>query len=82
MRQWYSDIKLAATKKRKKPAAKMNSDKFEKYYRAGKPLFTRAALLDIATQISSGQPVIHFDDFHGLSKPQRKSRVPEWLSSG
>lgn len=82
MRPWYSDTKLAATKQRKKTTAKMNSDRFEKYYRAGKPLFTRAALLDIATQISSGQPVIHLDDFHGLSKPQRRSRVPDWLSSG
>jgi hypothetical protein len=80
LRQWYSDIRLAATKKRKKAAAKIKSERFDQYYRAGKPLFTRAALLDIATQIASGNPFLHFNDFHGLSPPQERSRVPSWLT--
>lgn len=81
-RRWYPELKLVTTKKRKKTTSKMISARFEKYYRAGEPLFTRAALLDIATQISSGQPFIHLDDFHGLSRTQQISRVPERLTSG
>ncbi|QDS72142.1 hypothetical protein FKW77_004217 [Venturia effusa] len=56
------------------------SEEFDSYYRAGKPLFTHAALLNIATQISNCEPVIHFDDFHGLSKPRRRNREPSWLT--
>lgn len=82
MRQWCSDMRLAATKKRKKKATIVSSERFEQYYRAGNPLFTRAALLDIATQISSGQPILYLDDFHGLSTPRQRERVPDWITSG
>jgi hypothetical protein len=80
MKKWYSDLRLAAAKKRKKAAAKMRSERFNQYYAAGKRLFTRTTLLDIATQIASGDPFLHFDDFLDLAPPRKRSRVPNWLT--
>jgi hypothetical protein len=80
MRQWYSDVRLAAARKRKKSAAKMRSERFDQYYAAGKHLFTRATLLDVATQIASGEAFLHFDDFLGLLPSRERSRVPGWLT--
>ena len=80
IKKWYSDLRLAAAKKRKKAAAKMRFARFNQYYTAGKPLFTRAALVDIATQIASGEPFLYFNDFLGLSPPRERSRIPSWLT--
>jgi len=76
MRKWYSDLRLAVAKKRKKTAAKMKADKFEQYYRAGKPLFTRAALLDMATQLASGEQSLLSHDYLGLSSRRDERKHP------